>query len=87
MIDENGIISRDIYYKPTGSLDYLHYDSFHPKHTLEHTVLVSKENNCFCIRLSELKDMLQCVYPQKIIDKGIHNARFQGPAPSKTTKK
>ena len=35
ILDENGVISTDIYYKPTNSHDYLHYDSFHPKHTLE----------------------------------------------------
>ena len=35
MIDEDGNIHTDIYYKTTNSHDYLHYDSFHPEHTLK----------------------------------------------------
>ena len=36
------------------------------------------------IRLEELKtSLLNCDYPEKIIDKGFHNAKLQGPAPQK----
>ena len=36
-------------------------------------------------RLSELRSFLRsCEYPYNIINKGIHNARIQGPAPRKT---
>lgn len=39
-------------------------------------------------RLSELELFLsRCEYPKKIINKGIFNARLQGPAPKKTEKK
>ena len=38
-------------------------------------------------RLRELKRFLiQCKYPENVIDKGIFNARIQGPAPPKTKK-
>ena len=45
MIDEDGFIHTDIYYKATNSHDYLHYDSFHPENTHRrtfHTVLRNK---------------------------------------------
>ena len=38
-------------------------------------------------RLSELKSwLLKCRYPEGIVNKGIHNARLQGPACKKTAK-
>ena len=93
ILDENGVISTDIYYKPTNSHDYLHYDSFHPKHTLENIpyclakgiIVFVSDSEVMEYRLSELKELLtQCEYPQKIIEKGIHNARLQGPFQNKT---
>ena len=92
ILDENGVISTDIYYKPTTSHDYLHYDSFHPKHTLENIpyclakriIVFVSDSEVMEYRLSELKELTQCEYPQKIIEKGIHNARLQGPAQNKT---
>ena len=34
IMHENGYIETDIYYKITNAHDYVHYDSFHPSHTL-----------------------------------------------------
>ena len=95
MIDEDGFIHTDIYYKPTNSHDYLHYDSFHAEHTLKNIpYCLAKRIIVFCSdeetmegRLEELRDLLkQCDYPPKVIEKGIHNAQLQGPAPQKTNK-
>ena len=39
-------------------------------------------------RLKELKQwLLNCDYPESIVNKGIHNAQLQGPAPLKEEKK
>ena len=92
MIDEEGYIHTDIFYKSTNSHDYLHYDSFHPEHTLKNIpYCLAKRIIVFCSdeeimeeRLVELQELLkQCDYPPKIIKSGIHNARLQGPAPAK----
>jgi hypothetical protein len=95
IIDDNGTIHTDVYYKPTNSHDYLHYDSFHPKHTLHNIpyclakriIVFCSDDNVMENRLKELKKFLtQCKYPENVIDKGIFNARIQGPAPPKTKK-
>ena len=95
MVEENGTTHTDVYYKPTNSHDYLHYDSFHQKHTLHNIpYCLAKRIVVFCSddiimnqRLSELKKLLtQCKYPENIIDKGIFNAQLQGPAPPKVEK-
>ena len=95
MVEENGTTHTDVYYKPTNSHDYLHYDSFHQKHTLHNIpYCLAKRIVVFCSdttimneRLSELKKLLmQCKYPENIIDKGVFNAQLQGPAPPKVEK-
>ena len=89
-------ISTDISYKSTNSHDYLHFDSFHPKHTIENIpynlakrilVFVTDEN-VMKTRLKELRAWLtKCKYPQRIIDKAFHNAFLQGPANKPTDEK
>ena len=95
LIDEDGFIHTDIYYKPTNSHDYLHYGSFHPEHTLKNIPFcLAKRIVVFCSneitmkeRLQELRDLLKdCNYPPKLIEDGIRNAQLQGPAPPKTNK-
>ena len=92
----SGNILTDIHYKETNTHEYLHYDSHHPSHvknnipySLAKTIIVSTtrptimENN-----LLDLTVWLQkCGYPKKIIDKGIFNARLQGPANDPLRKK
>ena len=86
---ENGDIQTDIHYKETNTHDYLSYDSHHPQHVkdnipyvLAKNIIVSTtdsdtmENN-----LRDLKVWLRkCKYPIDIINRGVHNARLQGPA-------
>ena len=95
MVEADGATHTDVYYKPTNSHDYLHFDSFHQKHTLHNIpyclakriVVFCSDNDIMNHRLSELKKLLiQCKYPENIIDKGIFNAQLQGPAPPKTEK-
>ena len=95
MIDQDGNIQTDIYYKPTNSHDYLHFGSFHPEHTLKNIpyclakriVVFCSEEETMEVRLMELRELLkQCDYPPKLINEGIHNARLQGPAPPKSGK-
>ena len=95
MIDIEGFTHTDVYYKPTNSHDYLHFDSFHPDHTINNIPYnLAKRIIVFCSdgdtmerRLLELTDLLkQCDYPIETIEKGIHNARLQGPSACKTQK-
>ena len=95
MIDEDGFTHTDVYYKPTNSHDYLHFDSFHPDHTIDNIpYCLAKRIIVFCSdeeimegRLVELTKLLeQCDYPLKTIEEGIYNARLQGPAPQKNKK-
>ena len=89
-----GKIITDIYYKETNTHEYLHYNSHHPAHVknnipycLAKTIIISTsdgkmmENN-----LNDLRKWLgECGYPNNVIQRGIFNARLQGPAniPSK----
>ena len=92
ILDSANMISTDIYYKSTNSHDYLHYDSFHPSHTLQNipftlakriVVFVSDEK-VVEKRLHELRLWLKkCRYPKDVINKAFHNAKLQGPAPQK----
>ena len=95
MVEEDGTTHTDVYYKPTNSHDYLHFDSFHPTHTRQNIpYCLAKRIVVFCSdsdimeqRLSEMKKLLsRCRYPENVIDKGIFNAKKQGPAPQKTDK-
>jgi hypothetical protein len=95
MVDQDGITYTDVFYKPTNSHDYLHFDSFHPNHTLQNIPFcLAKRIVVFCSdgdvmeeRLSEMKQLLiACKYPTKVIEKGIFNAKLQGPAPPKTNR-
>ena len=85
---ENGKIETDIHYKPTNSHKYLNYNSFHPIHckdnipfNLAKKIIVFVTNSDKMeLRLRELEAwLIECNYPRSIINKGIHNARLQGP--------
>ncbi len=92
MLREDGKIERDIYYKITNTHDYVHYDSFHAKHVLDNVpynlakriIVFVSNDNVMEERLMELKRFLvKCDYPEDVIDRGIYNARLQGPANAK----
>ena len=92
MLREDGKIGRDIYYKITNTHDYVHYNSFHEQQVLDNVpynlakriVVFVSDYDTAERRLEELKGfLLKCEYPENIVDKGIHNARLQGPANQK----
>ena len=85
-----GNIWTDVFYKETNTHDYLRFDSHHPEHVKKNIPFVlAKRILVFTTRQNALKQNLsdlvkwlsKCGYPQNVIDKGIHNARIQGPAP------
>ena len=85
--------TTDIYYKETNSHFYLDYNSHHPTHMKDNIPYgLAKKLIAFVpdyerleYRLSQLKTwLLKRNYPSKIIDKKIHNARLEGPAPPPT---
>lgn len=88
--DVEGNIKTDIHYKETNAHDYLQFDSHHPHHTkvnIPYTLakriyLLTSEGEWIRRNLADLKDfLLDRQYPADVIDKGIHNALLQGPAP------
>ena len=90
-----GQIKTDIYYKDTNSHDYLSYNSHHPAHTkdniaycLAKTIIVfTSDEETMEENLADLKKwLLDCGHPKKTIEKGIHNARLQGPANAPSSK-
>ena len=90
ILHESGQVETDIFYKETNSHDYLDYDSHHPNHTKKNIVYnLAKRIIIFVSnpsmeekRLNELKNwLLSCNYPVKVINRGFHNAKLQGPAP------
>ena len=87
------LFSTDIFYKETNSHFYLNYHSHHPQHikdnlpyTLAKKIVVFVSDiDQMNFRLEQMKQwLLKCHYPLKIILKGIHNAKLQGPAPPPT---
>ena len=90
ILHADGSIETDIHYKPTNSHKYLNYNSFHPTHCKDNIpfalakriIVFVKKDEKVVVRLSELKSwLLQCGYPTNVVNKGIHNAKLQGPAP------
>ena len=89
LTEDNGDVQTDIYYKDTNSHEYLDYSSHHPKHVkdnvpycLAKTIVVFTSNSeTMEENLRDLRIWLtDCGYPKNVIEKGIHNARLQGPA-------
>ena len=94
ILHPNKKVSTDIYYKSTNSHDYLHYDSFHPSHTLHNIpytlakriIVFVSDDKLVDKRLFDLRLWLKrCGYPKVVIDRAFHNAKLQGPAPQKST--
>ena len=84
-------LTTDIFYKETNSHFYLDYHSHHPQHMKDNIPYsLAKKLICFIpneerleFRLNELKTwLLKRNYPSHLIDKKIHNAKLQGPAPA-----
>ena len=95
LTSENGEIKTDVYYKDTNTHDYLNYDSHHPTHVKDNIpyclakniIVFTSDEETMEENLEDLKKwLLDCGYPNNIIEKGIHNARLQGPANAPTNK-
>ena len=95
-LDENGNLWTNVHYKETNAFDYLSWDSHHPKHIMENIpyclakriiVMTTKETD-LQINLEHLQEaLIKRGYPKQVIDKGIYNAKLQGPAPPKTNQR
>ena len=91
-LNDDGDIWTDVFYKPTNTHEYLNYQSHHPTHVKNNipcclakriVVFTSKEDS-MKKNLDDLRRwLLNCGYPSEVIDKGIYNAKLQGPAPPK----
>ena len=89
LLHENCYVETDIFYKETNTHDYLNYDSHHRNHTKYNIpfdlakrilVFVSDEQKV-ALRLKELRKwLLNCGYPEPVIDKSFFNVKLQGPA-------
>ena len=88
-MQKDGMVETDVYYKETNSHDYLDFFSHHPNHTKENIPYnLAKRILVFCsneetekLRLKELKQwLINCNYPEQLIDRKFHCARLQGPA-------
>ena len=89
-------VETELYYKDTNNHHYLEYNSFHAKHVKNNipfnffkkiivfTSNPEKEKN----EIGKMRTWLyKCGYPKFIVDKGLHNAKLQGPAPAPGSKK
>ena len=92
-LNANGDIETEIYYKETNSHHYLNFNSQHPRHILynipynlaKRIIVFTSDSNKMEKHLEDLKKwLLKCQYPIKVIKRGIHNARLQGPSPCPT---
>ena len=95
ILNKNGKVETDIYYKDTNTHDYLNYHSDHPLHVKNNIPFnLAKRIIVFCSnedtekrRLSQLKEwLIKSNYPQNVIERGFKNAMLQGPANKKINK-
>ena len=83
LVNTEGKITTDIYYKPTNAHRYLDFFSNHPTHTKRNVPLTLAQRVCSLVRednkrqhrLTELKEyLLECKYPISIINRGFKEA-------------
>ena len=93
VLQKDGCIKFDVYYKETNAHDYLPYDSHHPEHTrnnipyvlAKRIIVISSEESWVKRNLGDLRQfLLSRKYPEQVIERGIRNAKLQGPAPPPT---
>ena len=84
ILDDNGHLSTDIFYKETDTHNYVQFGSFHPHKTLTNIpfslarwiLIIVSDDNVRDTRYEELKQWLLCKkYPTGVIDSGIERAR------------
>ncbi len=95
-LNEQGDIWTNVFYKETNTHEYLNFDSSHPDHVKNNIPYVlAKRIVVFTSRGDEMETNLEdlrqwlrkCGYPDRVIEKGIHDALLQGPANIKTDDK
>ena len=96
ILHQDGRIETEIFYKTTNNHHYLEYDSFHPQHIKDNipygmakkVIVFTSDPEKERAALERLKGwFMEKNYPMKVIDKAIHNAKLQGPAPDPALKK
>ena len=89
-------VETELYYKDTNNHHYLEYDSFHAKHVknnipfnfFKKIIVFTSDPGKEKIEIEKMRAWLyKCGYPKFIVDKGLHNAKLQGPAPAPDSKK
>ena len=83
-----------MYYKDTNAHDYLSFDSHHPEHNrtnipyvpAKRIIVITSEETWMKRNLQDLRSYLvERKYPISVIEKGIYNAKLQGPAQQTST--
>ena len=89
-------IETELYYKETNNHHYLEYNSFHAQHVKDNIpynffkkiIVFTSDSAKEKIEIEKMKTwLLRSGYPDRIIQKGLHNARLQGSAPDPSKKK
>ena len=89
-------IETELYYKPTNNHHYLEYESFHAKHVRDNIpynffkkiIVFTSDPQKEKSALSEMHGwLIKSNYPKIVVDRALHNARLQGPAPPPEFKK
>ena len=89
-------IETELFYKETNNHHYLEYNSFHAKHVKDNIpygffkkiIVFTSNSEKEKADIERMKNWLyKSGYPKYIVDKGLHNAKLQGPAPDPRTKK
>ena len=89
-LHNNRIVETELYYKPTNNHHYLEYESFHAKHVRDNIpynffkkiIVFTSDSGKEKSALDDMRKWLyKSNYPKIIVDKALHNAKLQGPAP------
>ena len=89
-------VETELFYKETNNHHYLEYNSFHAKHVKDNIpynffkkiIVFTSDPQKEVVEIQRMKTWLHnSGYPKYVIDKGLHNARLQGPAPDPASKK
>ena len=89
-------IETELFYKETNNHHYLEYDSFHAKHVKDNIpynffkkiIVFTSDPRKEAIEIERMRTWLHnSGYPKYVVDKGLHNARLQGPAPAPGNKR
>ena len=95
ILHNNKTVETELFYKPTNNHHYLEYNSFHAKHVRDNIpynffkkiIVFTSDSKKEKSAINDMRTWLyKSNYPQVIVDKGLHNARLQGPGPDPSKK-